>query len=62
MVLHKRHCGLWRRGAVYQYRVRVPADLKSVVGATQIDRSLRTTSFTVASRLAEQGAVTPVPG
>ena len=51
MVSHKRRCGLWRRGAVYQYRVRVPADLKSLVGATHINRSLRTTSFTVASRL-----------
>lgn len=51
VVSHKRRCGLWRRNAVYQYRVRVPADLKSVVGATHINRSLRTPSFTVASRL-----------
>ena len=31
-------CGLWRRGAIYQYRTRVPADLVSVIGAARINR------------------------
>ncbi|WP_353960765.1 DUF6538 domain-containing protein [uncultured Novosphingobium sp.] len=39
---HKRPLGLWRRGAVYQYRVRVPLDLVTVVGRTHLNRSLKT--------------------
>ncbi|WP_371128227.1 DUF6538 domain-containing protein [Sphingomonas sp. YR710] len=50
-VSHRHHCGLWRRGAIYQYRVRVPADLRQVLGKVEINRSLRTASFTVATRL-----------
>ena len=30
-VSHRRHVGLWRRGAIYQYRVRVPADLRPLI-------------------------------
>lgn len=44
-------CGLWRRGAVYQYRTRVPADLIEIVGKPRINRSLRTASLTAARRL-----------
>jgi hypothetical protein len=49
-------CGLWRRGAIYQYRTRVPADLLTVVGAARINRSLKTASLTVARRLARAAA------
>jgi hypothetical protein len=49
-VSHRRHVGLWRRGAIYQYRVRVPADLRPLVGTSHINRSLGTASFTVAIR------------
>ena len=42
--------GLWRRGAVYQYRVRVPADLAGSLRKTHINRSLRTTSINDARR------------
>lgn len=51
-VSHRRPSGVWRRGAVYQYRVRVPQDLCSLVGRAHINRSLGTTSITVARRLA----------
>ena len=44
-------CGLWRRGAIYQYRTRVPADLIEIVGKTRINRSLQTASLTIARRL-----------
>lgn len=49
-VLHSRHVGLWRRGAVYQYRVRVPHALVGVLGKREINRSLQTTSFNDAVR------------
>jgi integrase len=49
-VLHSRHVGLWRRGAVYQYRVRVPRTLVGVLGKREINRSLKTTSFNDAVR------------
>ena len=51
-VSHRRPNGVWRRGAVYQYRVRVPHELNPLVGRTHINRSLGTTSITVARRLA----------
>jgi integrase len=38
---------------VYQYRVRVPADLRQVIGSSHISRSLGTASLTVARRLAK---------
>ncbi|MED5547709.1 MAG: site-specific integrase [Pseudomonadota bacterium] len=44
-VYHKRLSGLWRRGGVYQFRVRVPADLVALFGRTHINRSLRTASY-----------------
>ena len=42
--------GLWRRGAVYQYRVRVPVDLVTAIGRSHINRSLKTTSLRDAQR------------
>ena len=53
---HNRYTGMWLRGAIYQYRVRVPADLRAVVGTTHVSRSLRTASLTVARRLAKIAA------
>jgi hypothetical protein len=50
VVLHSRHAGLWRSGAVYQYRVRVPHPLVTVLGKREINRSLKTTSFSDAVR------------
>lgn len=41
----KRLPGLWRRGGVYQYRVRVPADLIGVLGISRINRTLGTASY-----------------
>ncbi len=55
-VSHNRYTGMWLRGAIYQYRVRVPADLRAVVGTTHVSRSLRTASLTVARRLAKIAA------
>ena len=44
-LLHKRSGrrlpGLWRRGTIFQYRVRVPADVATVLGRRYISRSLR---------------------
>jgi integrase len=55
-VSHRRPIGIWRRGAVYQYRVRVPRELNPLVGRTHINRSLGTTSITIARRLARSVA------
>jgi len=55
-VSHRRHCELWRRGAVYQYRVRVPHNLVDRMGRTHINRSLKTPSFSVALRLVRKVA------
>ena len=44
-VYHKRLSGLWRRGGIYQFRVRVPADLVPIVRKTHINRSLGTASY-----------------
>ncbi|WP_420801831.1 DUF6538 domain-containing protein [Sphingobium bisphenolivorans] len=52
----KRPQGLWRRGATYQYRVRVPHDLVGLVGLVRINRSLKTTSFHDALRAARRVA------
>ena len=43
--------GLWRRGAIYHYRVRVPVDLAGSLQKTHISRSLRTTSIIDARRV-----------
>ncbi len=47
----RRHTGLWRRGAVYQYRVRVPCDVIGLAGKSRINRSLGTASYGEAIRL-----------
>lgn len=41
----KRLPGLWRRGGIYQYRVRVPADLIGVLGTARINRTLGTAFY-----------------
>ncbi|WP_434404598.1 DUF6538 domain-containing protein [Sphingobium sp. DN12] len=56
MVSPKRPQGLWRRGAIYQYRVRVPHDLIGSVGLTRVNRSLKTSSFHEAVRVARRVA------
>jgi hypothetical protein len=38
MVSHMRPAGLWRRGVVYQDRVRVPQDLVAAIGKTHLNR------------------------
>ncbi|WP_443026123.1 MULTISPECIES: DUF6538 domain-containing protein [unclassified Sphingomonas] len=52
-VSHRWPSGVWRRGAMFQYRVRVPSDLRQVIGSSHISRSLGTASLTVARRLAK---------
>ncbi|TWA62229.1 hypothetical protein FBZ84_1111, partial [Azospirillum baldaniorum] len=42
------------RGAVWQFRTRVPADLQAVLGRTHINRSLRTSSYPDAIRAARR--------
>jgi hypothetical protein len=45
-VSHRRRLpDLWLRGAVWQFRTRVPADLESVLGWSHINRFLKTTSY-----------------
>lgn len=46
--------GLSRRGSVYQFRVRMPADLRTVFGSTHVKRSLRTDSRSLAIRLSRK--------
>lgn len=54
---HKRSTrGLSLRGSVYQFRVRVPADLRAIVGSTHVKRSLRTDSLSLAIRLSRKVA------
>ncbi|MGY0715379.1 DUF6538 domain-containing protein, partial [Azospirillum argentinense] len=52
----RRSTGLWLRGAVWQFRTRVPADLQAVLGRTHINRSLRTGSYPDAIRAARRVA------
>ncbi|WP_412103447.1 DUF6538 domain-containing protein [Sphingomonas sp. R647] len=47
---HRWPSDIWRRGAMYQCRVRVPSDLRQVIGSSHISRSLGTASLTVARR------------
>ena len=51
-VYHTRSYGVTRRGRIYQFRIRVPKDVRGVVGKTHLSRSLKTDSLTVANRLA----------
>lgn len=43
--------GLSMRGSTFQFRVRVPADLRAVMGCSHVKRSLRTDSPSMAVRL-----------
>ncbi|MDQ2102684.1 DUF6538 domain-containing protein, partial [Azospirillum isscasi] len=52
----RRPTGLWLRGAVWQFRTRVPADLQAVLGRTHINRSLRTSRYPDAIRAARRVA------
>jgi hypothetical protein len=45
--------GLSLRGNVYQFRIRVPADLRAVMGCSHVKRSLRTDSRSLAIRLSD---------
>lgn len=52
---HKRSIrGLWRRGSVYQFRMRVPHDLRDKVQQDHVNRSLKTDSLSLAMRLARK--------
>jgi len=54
---HKRSTsGLSLRGSVYQFRVRVPVDLRAVIGRSHVKRSLRTDSPSLAVRLSRKVA------
>lgn len=44
------------RGSTFQFRVRVPADLRSVMGRSHVKRSLRTDSLSLAVRLGRKVA------
>ena len=50
----RRPTGLWLRGAVWQFRTRVPADLQAVLGRTHINRSLQTSRYPDAIRAARR--------
>ena len=52
----RRPTGLWLRGAIWQFRTRVPADLQAVLGRTHVSRSLRTGSYPDAIRAARRVA------
>jgi hypothetical protein len=43
--------GLWLRGSVWQFRVKVPVDLRQALGRVDLNRSLRTDSRSLAIRL-----------
>lgn len=48
--------GLWLRGTIYQFRVKVPVDLRDALGCVHVNRSLRTDSPSLAIRLARKVA------
>ncbi|MEE4452254.1 DUF6538 domain-containing protein [Novosphingobium resinovorum] len=48
--------GLWLRGSIYQFRVKVPANLREAMGCAHVNRSLRTDSPSLAIRLARKAA------
>ncbi|CAO3448881.1 Integrase [Azospirillum largimobile] len=52
----RRPTGLWLRGAVWQFRTRVPADIQAVLGRTHINRSLRISNYPDAIRAARRVA------
>jgi hypothetical protein len=52
----RRPTGLWLRGAVWQFRTRVPVELRSRLGRTHLNRSLGTSSYPDAIRMARKVA------
>ena len=52
----QRATGLWLRGTVWQFRVKVPADVAAVIGRECVWRSLRTSDYRVAIRQARKVA------
>ena len=57
-VRHKRSLrGLSLRGNIFQFRVRVPADLQEAMGCSHVQKSLRTDSPSMAVRLGRRMAV-----
>ena len=56
-VSHKRSIGVWLRGSIYQFRIRVPNDVRGVVRKSHLSRSLKTDSLTLANRLAAKLAI-----
>ena len=44
--------GLWLRGSIFQFRVRVPTDLRDALGCADVSKSLGTDSPSLAIRLA----------
>ena len=46
--------GLSLRGATYQFRVRVPVELRDAIGSSHVKRSLRTDSLSLAIRLSRR--------
>ncbi len=57
LVHHNRVYGVWRRGTIYQFRIRVPRDVRDLIGRTHLGRSLKTDSFREAQRLAARCAL-----
>ncbi|MGE4304514.1 MAG: DUF6538 domain-containing protein [Novosphingobium sp.] len=54
---HKRSIrGLYQRGSIYQFRVRVPVDLRNVIAHSHLKRSLRTGCRSLAIRLSRKVA------
>ncbi len=49
-----------RRGRIYQFRTRVPKDVRDIIGMSHLSRSLRTDSLSVANRLGAQCALEAV--
>jgi len=41
----RRPTGLWLRGAVWQFRVRVPQDVRSKIGKSEVSKSLGTSNY-----------------
>ena len=41
----RRPTGLWLRGAVWQFRVRVPQDVRSKIGKSEMSKSLGTSNY-----------------
>ncbi len=51
-----RPTGIWLRGTVWQYRTRVPAELRLLLGSTHVNRSLGTSNYSDTIRAARKVA------